>query len=169
MGVWLSSDAGVAATDEVFSASPRLDTDEAIVFVDALARVARLDLWADADPEDTERSLVSLARPRPYALAKLVEVSAANAGRVRPVWTRMWSTASRVLVEACSHPDSSTSLIAADGIRRVARAALDKADATGARAAAGEAAARPFLDAFVVAEDARTLSLIHISEPTRPY
>ena len=68
----------------------------------------------------------------------------------------MWSTASRVLVEACGHPDSSASSIAADGIRRVARAALDKADATGAGAAAGEAAARPFLDAFVLAEDADT-------------
>ena len=53
-------------------------------------------------------------------------------------------------------PDSSASSIAADGIRRVARAALDKADATGAGAAAGEAAARPFLDAFVLAEDADT-------------
>ena len=35
LGAWLSSDEGIAATNEVFSASTRLDTDEAIVFVDA--------------------------------------------------------------------------------------------------------------------------------------
>ena len=157
LGAWLSSDEGIAATNEVFSASTRLDTDEAIVFVDALARVARVHLWADADASsDGNAAARALVSPRPYALAKLIEVSAANAGRVRPVWTRVWSTASRVLVEACGHPDSSASSIAADGIRRVARAALDKADATGAGAAAGEAAARPFLDAFVLAEDADT-------------
>ena len=43
---WLSSAAGRDVLDRVFAESARLDSDEIVVYVRALADVARAELWA---------------------------------------------------------------------------------------------------------------------------
>ena len=49
-----------------------------------------------------------------------MEVAAINMGRVRLVWSRIWSVISGLLVSAVAHPDERVMRHATDGLQQVA-------------------------------------------------
>ncbi len=63
---------------------------------------------------------------RTYCLGKLVACSAANAGRMRLVWGRLWAVTAPNLVAACCARDDDVALLAAGQLAGLAARLLSR-------------------------------------------
>ena len=121
--------------ERVFSGSTRLDSEEIVVFTQALAHVASAELTR---PDGTYRT---------FSLRKLVHVVLHNSGRVRLAWSRVWGVASECLVAACAHADADVVAVAAGGLKEVAYRVLSNAPVSSDRSDV----LKPFVSAFKAA------------------
>ena len=134
LAAWLGG-AGADAVERVFSGSTRLDSEEIVVFTQALALVASAEL---THPDGTYRT---------FSLRKLVHVVLHNSGRVRLAWSRVWGVASECLVAACAHTDADVVAVAAGGLKEVAYRVLSNAPVSSDRSDV----LKPFVSAFKAA------------------
>jgi hypothetical protein len=134
LAAWLGG-AGADAVERVFSGSTRLDSEEIVVFTQALAHVASAELTR---PDGTYRT---------FSLRKLVHVVLHNSGRVRLAWSRVWGVASECLVAACAHTDADVVAVAAGGLKAVAYRVLSNAPVSSDRSDV----LKPFVSAFKAA------------------
>ena len=135
LAAWLGG-AGADAVERVFSGSTRLDSEEIVVFTQALAHVASAELTR---PDGSYRT---------FSLRKLVHVVLHNSGRVRLAWSRVWGVASECLVAACAHADADVVAVAAGGLKQVAYRVLSNAPVSSDRSDV----LKPFLSAFKAAK-----------------
>jgi hypothetical protein len=135
LAAWLGG-AGADAVERVFSGSTRLDSEEIVVFTQALAHVASAELTR---PDETYRT---------FSLRKLVHVVLHNSGRVRLAWSRVWGVASECLVAACAHADADVVAVAAGGLKEVAYRVLSNAPVSSDRSDV----LKPFVSAFKAAK-----------------
>ena len=134
LAAWLGG-AGADAVERVFSGSTRLDSEEIVVFTQALAHVASAELTR---PDGSYRT---------FSLRKLVHVVLHNSGRVRLAWSRVWGVASECLVKACAHADADVVAVAAGGLKEVAYRVLSNAPVSSDRSDV----LKPFVSAFKAA------------------
>ena len=134
LAAWLGG-AGADAVERVFSGSTRLDSEEIVVFTQALAHVASAELTR---PDGSSRT---------FSLRKLVHVVTHNSGRVRLAWSRVWGVASECLVKACAHADDDVVAVAAGGLKEVAYRVLSNAPVSSDRSDV----LKPFVSAFKAA------------------
>ena len=134
LAAWLGG-AGADAVERVFSGSTRLDSEEIVVFTQALAHVASAELTR---PDGSYRT---------FSLRKLVHVVLHNSGRVRLAWSRVWGVASECLVAACAHTDADVVAVAAGGLKQVAYRVLSNAPVSSDRSDV----LKPFVSAFKAA------------------
>lgn len=65
---------------------------------------------------------------RTYSLGRLVDCSAANAGRMRLVWGRLWAVTAPHLVAACCARDDDVALLAAGQLAGLAAQLLGRSE-----------------------------------------
>jgi brefeldin A-inhibited guanine nucleotide-exchange protein len=101
-----------ALIDRVFACSAQLDGEAIVDFVQALRSVS-------------EAELANTAAPRVFSLQKMVEVTRANMGRVRIVWSRIWALLAAFFQKAGTHPHIHVSMYAIDSLRQLAMKFLE--------------------------------------------
>ena len=101
------------AIDRVFSDSVNLDNSAILEFVRQLCAVAKSELAA---PDGV----------RLFLLQKTVDVAYFNMGRIRLVWSRLWTILAEFLAEIGLFPEFSVAAIAVDSIRQLNMQALQK-------------------------------------------
>ena len=84
--------------------SVNLDEDAIIDFINNLCKVSVEEL------DDVDN-------PRKFSLQKLVEVADFNMGRIRYVWTKIWSHMSNHFAVVGSHTNDNVALYAIDSLR----------------------------------------------------
>jgi len=102
-----------ASIDRVFTSSAHLDSDAIVDFVSALRSVS-------------EHELSNVSAPRVFSLTKIVEVTYYNMGRIRVVWSKIWSVLSGYFVAAGTHPNLNVSMYAIDSLRQLAMKFLER-------------------------------------------
>ena len=65
---------------------------------------------------------------RVFSLRKLIECAYYNLGRIRLVWTRLWSIISAHLVGAACHPDQTVAMYAVDSMRQLVGKLLSRSE-----------------------------------------
>jgi hypothetical protein len=102
-----------SSIDRVFTSSAHLDSDAIVDFVKALRKVS-------------EQELSNVSAPRVFSLQKIVEITYYNMGRIRVVWSKIWSVLSAYFIRAGCHPNLNVSMYAIDSLRQLATKFLEK-------------------------------------------
>jgi len=104
---WMSEE-GAQLIEQLFSSTQGMDDSCIVFFVSALCAASQVEL----DEPGEEGPSVTL-------LQKLVETLHHNMGRIRLVWSRLWSVASVTLVSASCLGDVSVSMYSLDSLRQL--------------------------------------------------
>ena len=99
--------------DRIFTRSATLNSEAIVDFVDHICAVSRSEL------ENAES-------PRVFCLQKIVEITYYNMGRIRFVWSRIWSILAAHFEQAGVHPNINISMYAIDSLRQLATKFLEK-------------------------------------------
>uniref|UniRef100_A0A7S1LWR9 SEC7 domain-containing protein n=1 Tax=Alexandrium catenella TaxID=2925 RepID=A0A7S1LWR9_ALECA len=102
-----------AQIELLFNRSTSLGSTAIVHFVSQLARVS-------------EEELALADQPRIFSLQKLVEVAHHNMGRIRLVWSQIWTVLSRHFVEVAKHSNIRVCMYGIDSLRQLAMKFLEK-------------------------------------------
>lgn len=126
---WFETE-GQMVVERICTQSSAMDGDAVVVFMRALCAVSQEEL-------DTPGA------PRLFSLQKVVECAYVNMGRIRLVWSKLWSVISTHLVGASCHVDSHVAMYAVDSLRQLIAKLLSRAEL--ANFTHQEEALRPFV------------------------
>jgi len=101
--------AGANPIDACYSGSSSLDGDAVLSFMRALCAVSQEELTPPPHQ----------GRPSVHMLQRAIECAHHNLGRIRLVWSRLWSIVSQHLVSAACHHDPNVAMYAVDALRQL--------------------------------------------------
>mmetsp|Transcript_25861 Transcript_25861/g.43279 ORF Transcript_25861/g.43279 Transcript_25861/m.43279 type:complete len:1714 (+) Transcript_25861:76-5217(+) len=103
----------VQSIDRIFTNSANLSSDAIVEFVKALCAVSR-------------EEISNVASARVFSLQKIVEIAYFNMGRIRLVWSKIWSHLGDFFISAGCHPNMSIAMYAIDSLRQLSMKFLEK-------------------------------------------
>lgn len=101
--------AGANPIDACYSSSSSLDGDAVLSFMRALCAVSQEELTPPPHQ----------GPPSVHMLQRAIECAHHNLGRIRLVWSRLWSIVSQHLVSAACHHDADVAMYAVDALRQL--------------------------------------------------
>ncbi|CAD7702431.1 unnamed protein product [Ostreobium quekettii] len=103
----------IQALNRLFVNSEQLDSEAIVDFVSALCNVSR-------------EELKSVQSPRVFSLTKIVEIAHFNMGRIRLVWSRIWSVLSDYFIQVGCSSNLSVAMYAVDSLRQLSMKFLER-------------------------------------------
>lgn len=98
----------------IYFCSPDLSGDAIVDFVTSLCEVSRHELFRAAEA------------PLLFSLQKIVEVADVNMGRIKIVWSRVWSILQDYFTSVIAHEDPAIAMYVVDALKQMATKFLSK-------------------------------------------
>ncbi|XP_078432410.1 SEC7-like guanine nucleotide exchange family protein [Wolffia australiana] len=99
--------------NHIFAHSQRLNSEAIVAFVKALCKVSMAELLSPSDP-------------RIFSLTKIVEIAHYNMGRIRLVWSHIWSVLSEFFVTVGTFENLSVAIFVMDSLRQLSMKFLER-------------------------------------------